>query len=64
MPFITVETNLSYSDLPTDFGPALSKSSSEILDKPEEVTTNSTTTNCPGVRYRLCFTAHIHKFDN
>lgn len=37
MPFLTVETNLSFDDLPKDFGPSLSKFTSETLNKPEEV---------------------------
>jgi hypothetical protein len=37
MPIITVETNLSYTQFPENFGPELSKFTSETLDKPEEV---------------------------
>jgi hypothetical protein len=37
MPIITVETNLSYTQFPENFGTELSKFTSETLDKPEEV---------------------------
>ena len=39
MPIITVETNLKYEQLAEGFGPALSKFTSETLNKPEEVRT-------------------------
>ena len=37
MPVIRVETNLSYSQIPENFGPELSKFTSETLNKPEDV---------------------------
>lgn len=45
MPIITVETNLSYDHLSKDFGPALSKFTSETLNKPEERITISLVTD-------------------
>lgn len=37
MPIVTIETNLTYALLPEDFGPNLSRFTSETLNKPEEV---------------------------
>ncbi|EFX72336.1 hypothetical protein DAPPUDRAFT_93282 [Daphnia pulex] len=45
MPIITVETNLSYTQFPENFGPELSKFTSETLDKPEERITISLVTD-------------------
>nr|CAH0098799.1 unnamed protein product [Daphnia galeata] len=45
MPIITVETNLSYTQFPENFGPELSKFTSETLNKPEERITISLVTD-------------------
>ncbi|KAI9556148.1 hypothetical protein GHT06_018722 [Daphnia sinensis] len=45
MPIVTVETNLTHAQLPEDFGPNLSRFTSETLNKPEERITISLVTD-------------------